>query len=70
MPRLDDAQRRIEQALDRLEATTQARKETGSGESAQLAKLRADHEALKETTEAVSARLDAVIGRLKAVLES
>ena len=66
MPRLDDAQRRIEQALDRLEATTEARKES----TAQLAKLRADHAALKQTTETVSARLDAAISRLKSVLEA
>lgn len=66
MPRLDDAQRRIDQALDRLEATTRARKES----TAQLARLRADHEALKQTTETVSARLDAAISRLKTVLEA
>lgn len=66
MPRLDDAQRRIDQALDRLEATTRVRRES----TAQLARLRADHEALKQTTETVSARLDAAISRLKTVLEA
>ncbi len=75
------AQRRLQKALDRLEAAARTLKErAGAGEvdtlradrdrlSAELDKARADYAALAQTAEAASARLDDAVVRLKAAME-
>ncbi len=73
------AKRRLQKALDLLEAAARALKDRAAsaaesgGEadtlSAELDKARADNAALAETAEAASARLDAAVVRLKAAME-
>ncbi|MFI4988616.1 MAG: hypothetical protein ACHQF3_14370 [Alphaproteobacteria bacterium] len=73
MSRLEQARRRLELAVSRLERTAQ-RSHARLAERAELAKaLEAAHAEDKERHaigDAVSARLDSVIGRLKAAIEA
>jgi hypothetical protein len=73
-PRLERAQRQLDDAVARLEAVHAAKGPSSGGDSAQLAKdlesAQAKNESLKAKNETVSGRLDATIGRLKFILES
>ncbi len=75
MPRLDEATERLNAAIERLERALDARPAGGGGEEAEalrseLAESRDQCAALREGSATASARLDAVISRLKHVLES
>ncbi|MDJ0950840.1 MAG: hypothetical protein QNJ94_18165 [Alphaproteobacteria bacterium] len=73
MSRLEESKRRLEAALDRLEAVVEGRlKSNGLDAKAQedLHTARADYAAVKQTTDMVRSRLDDTIHRLEAVLES
>ena len=62
MGKVEEALRRLELAVARLERAARGQAE---GESA----AKAEYAALADTTEGVAGRLDAVIGRLDRVLE-
>lgn len=78
MSQLDQANTRLDAALERLESAVRARQAKdgdAGGDTAtdaqleqELARLREDFAALQNTSSTVSRRLDAAIGRLKAVL--
>ena len=73
MSKLDEAINRLDVAADRLEASlTAALGRGGSSEmlASELAAAKRDHAALTATTDEVSSKLDATIGRLKFVLDS
>lgn len=68
---MQHAKSRLETAMERLERAIETRAErTGasSGLTAELDAARAEIGRLKETNKVVSARLDAAIGRVKAIL--
>ena len=71
--RLNRARDRLERAADgldsALEASLVAAVETSREATAEEDGVRADNAELKKMAEAVSARLDSTIGRLRAVLE-
>ena len=67
MSRLEDAARRLELSVGRLEAAVNAGRAPKNGAGAVSAE---EHARLEAVTEAVSARLDDAIVRLKRVLES
>jgi hypothetical protein len=73
MSRLDQARRRLELAVARLERAAQ-RSQTRLAERAELSaaleKARAEGKDLRELGTALSTRLDSVIGRLKAAIEA
>jgi hypothetical protein len=63
---------RLELAMDRLERAIELRAEQANGQGAaanELDAARAEIGRLKETNKVVSARLDAAIGRVKAILQ-
>ncbi len=74
-----EAQKKLEAALDRLEAAARSLKEQAAaggaplGDQQQLAadleKMRNDYAALEQVTETATDRLDAAIARLKTALE-
>ncbi len=66
MEKLEEALRRLEQSVVRLET---AMRRAADGAAVHLAAVKADYAALADTTETVAARLDAMIGRLDRVLE-
>ncbi|MDA0785501.1 MAG: DUF4164 family protein [Proteobacteria bacterium] len=78
MSKLNDANKRLDAALARLEvAVTTRRKDEGQGGDAaadnarlqgELTQLRADFVTLQETSGTVSSRLDDAIGRLRNML--
>ena len=73
MSKLDETIKRLDGAADRLEhSLTVARSRGGSSEmlAAELEATKRDFKALASTTDAVSAKLDTAIGRLKFVLDS
>ena len=65
---------RLQQAADKLDAALEARTRAATEKdgkvSAKLSAARSENARLRETNETVSRRLDAAIGRIKAVLES
>jgi len=70
--RLQQAQKRLDSAMDRLEAAINTRTEAGTlgdGDMIEVATLRKQNDSLREATDTVGARLDEVIGRLRTVLE-
>ena len=71
MAELDQAARRLQAALDRLEQAIDARATDAAGD-AQLRKAldsaRAENDRLKQIAETVAGRLDGTITRLKATL--
>ena len=73
MSRLMTALEQLDAALDRLEAALEARLEKEAADrerlSEELRSLKANHSALQSEARTVSTRLDAAIGRLKAMLE-
>jgi outer membrane murein-binding lipoprotein Lpp len=73
MSSLMTALEQLDAALDRLEAAVEASVTKNSAErdrlSEELGSLRANHMALQSEARTVSTRLDAAIGRLKAMLE-
>jgi len=72
MTRLDDAIKRLDGAVDKLEdSLADALNRGGSTESlaAELAAAKRDYAELAATTDEVSQKLDATIGRLKFVLD-
>jgi uncharacterized protein YukE len=74
MAQLDQAAKRLQTALDNLERLVESRSlGDGNGEAdlrKALDSARQEHAALQDTAEAVGARLDKTIARLKATLES
>ncbi len=70
---LEAAKMRLEKAVARLETAVKARAKSDGGENRRLAKALENSQAecaeLHEVNQTVSDRLDAAIGRLKAVLE-
>jgi hypothetical protein len=73
MSSLMTALEQLDAALDRLETAVEASVTKNSAERDRLAEelraLRANHTALQSEARTVSTRLDAAIGRLKAMLE-
>ncbi len=73
MSRLEQARRRLELAVSRLERTAQ-RSHARLAERAELANAleaaRAEGKDLRDLGAALSTRLDAVIGRLKSTLQA
>jgi len=71
MARLEDAQKRLERALDRLEAATVHKRDAG-GAPADLSEALDEagrrQAALESRQREIGKRLDAAIGRLRAVL--
>ncbi len=65
---VERAQKRLDEAVARLEAALEARAE-GSRLAQELAAVRSRNAALSEVTEGVSERLDGAINRVRAVLE-
>lgn len=74
MSRLPDSIDHLEAAIERLERSIDTRERMGHGErdrlSTELHALRATHAALQTEARSIYARLDQIIGRLKAVTES
>ena len=73
MNNLDEAIKRLDGAIDRLEESlTAALARGGSSEIlvAELAAAKRDYATLALTTDEVGAKLDSAIGRLKFVLDS
>ena len=73
MSKLDETIERLDGAVDRLEhSLTVALSRGGNLEvlAAELEATKRDYTALASTTDAVSAKLDTAIGRLKFVLDS
>ncbi len=70
MPRLDDAQNKLETALTRLEEALRDRPDPRPGLEAARDEARARYERLEGETRAVSDRLDAAIARLRALIPS
>lgn len=74
MSRLEDAQRKLETALKRLDAAVErqlADPATGDGGSAaELAAIRAENDRLQGTTNAVATQLDRTIERLQRLLQN
>ena len=68
MTRLDEAARRLERSVSRLEAAVEDAADLDKGDQASSVSSD-EHAQLQEVAAAVSARLDDVIGRLERVLE-
>jgi hypothetical protein len=69
---MSHAKSRLETAMERLERAIELRAEKANGQGAAVGELdaaRAEIGRLKETNKIVSARLDAAIGRVKAILQ-
>ncbi|SDF54500.1 protein of unknown function [Limimonas halophila] len=73
MATLDQALKRLETAVDRLEraSETHLAHDTDKDElERQLSAMKSENERLREANDDIAARLDAAIGRLKNVLEA
>ena len=74
MAHLDQATKRLQDALDRLERVVDARLANGAGDEkelrAALASAQKQSTALQQAASTVAARLDSTIARLKATLEA
>ena len=70
MPRLDDAQDKLETALTKLEEVVRDRSDPRPRLEAQRDEARARYERLQGETRAVSDQLDAAIARLRALIPS
>ena len=70
MPRLDDAQDKLETALTKLEEAVRGRSDSRPGLEAQRDEARARYERLRGETRAVSDQLDAAIARLRELIPS
>ncbi|SIS41884.1 DUF4164 family protein [Insolitispirillum peregrinum] len=80
MTRIEQALQRLGKAVSRLEAVGQDRISASAEDaadaaaiahlSAELAAMRSNYESLQLTSQQASGRIDAAIGRLRAVLES
>lgn len=74
MSRLPDSLDHLEAAIERLERSIDSRERGSLAErdrlSSELNELRASHAALQTETRSIYARLDQIIGRLKAVAGS
>ncbi len=70
MPRLDDAQDRLEAALTRLEEVLRDRSDPQPALEAERDEARARCTRLEGETRAVSDQLDAAISRLRALIPS
>lgn len=71
MSQLEEAAKRLQAALDRLEHAVETG--AGSGDAAlreALERARSENEALQDVAETVADRLDATIDRLKSSLEA
>jgi len=69
---MQHAKSRLDAAMDRLERAIESRADKVDGQGAvanELDAARAEIGRLKETNKVVSARLDAAIGRVKAILQ-
>jgi hypothetical protein len=69
MASLEDAVKRLERAVLRLEQASDGMGERGAAHNGALAAARADYAALQQTTESVASRLDAAIMRIDRALE-
>ena len=75
MVQMDQAAKRLQDALDRLERVVEARLGNGSAEDekemrAALASAQKQNVALQKAASTVAARLDSTIARLKSTLEA
>lgn len=68
MPRLDDAQDKLETALTRLEEALRDRSDPRPELEAERDRTRARYQRLEGETRAVSDQLDAAIARLRALI--
>ena len=70
MPRLDEAQDKLENALAKLEDALRSRSEVAPELEAELDQARARNARLEGETQAASEQLDAAISRLRALIPS
>ena len=73
MSRLEEAQKRLVQAVDRLESTVEAHLKSPEPDEETreaLHRARADYAAVKQVTETVRGRLDTTIHRLESMLDA
>ena len=70
MPRLDDAQDKLETALTKLEEAVRGRSDSRPGLESQRDEARARYERLRGETRAASDQLDAAIARLRVLIPS
>lgn len=74
MSPLDTAQKRLQDAVDRLDAAIQANPRLNGADSTALQEevnsLRRENEALAETKTQISSRLDSAITNIRTVLEA
>ena len=74
MSPLDTAQRRLEAAVNRLDAAIKANPRLNGADSTvlqeQVDSLRRENEALSETKTQISSRLDSAIANIRTVLEA
>lgn len=74
MSQLDTAQKRLEAAVDRLDAAIKANPRLNGADSSALQEevnsLRRENEALAETKTQISSRLDNAIANIRTVLEA
>lgn len=68
MPRLDDAQEKLETALSKLENALRDRPDPRPGLEAERDEARARHTRLQGETREISDQLDAAIARLRALI--
>jgi exonuclease VII small subunit len=69
MASLEEAMKRLERAVLRLEKASEQMGERGMAHNGALAAAKADYAALQQTTDSVAARLEAAILRLDRALE-
>jgi prefoldin subunit 5 len=69
MAALDEAVKRLDRAVARLEKASDGVDADGAAQDEALVHVKADYAALLDTTDSVAARLDAAIARLDRALE-
>ena len=66
---MEEVRRRLDKAVERLEARARAIEADGAAAAQEVLETRATNAALKAVNSNVSKRLDTAIGRLRAMLE-
>jgi len=66
----EEARERLDKAVSRLETLSQDGDALTTAQAGELTSLKAEHDGLRNTTRAVSERLDSTIKRIKGILES
>lgn len=68
--KVEKARERLEKAVSRLEALSQDGSAPTAARAGELESLKAERDALRDTSRAVSERLDTTIERIKGILGS